>query len=130
MTLIEQQKKFSQLTGLVINWAFSHGYELVCKELERPQMIQDFYFKTGKSKTKTSYHTKRLALDVELWENGVRLTETPQYGLLGQYWESLHPDCVWGGRFGDRPDTLEVEGWDGGHLQFGGKESILYYRGK
>lgn len=48
-----------------------------------------------------SLHTDRLAIDFNLFRNGVWLKTTEDHLPLGQFWEKLHPLCCWGGRFGD-----------------------------
>ena len=48
-----------------------------------------------------SIHLEALAADIDLFKNGVYLTTTENHQEFGEWWESLHPLCVWGGRFGD-----------------------------
>ena len=51
----------------------------------------------------------KLAIDLDLFKDGegfemgckVYLTKTEDHRKLGEFWESLHPLCRWGGRFGD-----------------------------
>lgn len=128
MNKSESQRKFMQLFGLLINWAYANGYELVGGELKRSNEQQAIHRKTGATKTVYSTHQDCLAIDLSVFKNNVYLTHTQDYLPLGEFWESLHPECVWGGRFGDRPDTAKIEGWDGNHFQFGGKKSVKYYR--
>ncbi len=130
MSISEQQRKFMQLVGLLINWAITHGYELAGGELKRSAEQQVLHIKSGATRTKHSFHQDCLAIDLSLFRDNIYLSYTQDYLPLGEYWESLHPDCVWGGRFGDRPDTAEVEGWDGNHFQFGGKDVVIYYQKK
>ena len=47
-------------------------------------------------------HRLRLAGDYGLFDaTGAYLTKSEQYQNLGDYWESLHLLCYWGGRFQD-----------------------------
>jgi hypothetical protein len=48
-----------------------------------------------------SLHYEGLAVDIDLKKDGVYLSKTSDHEKFGKYWESLHPDCRWGGRFGD-----------------------------
>ena len=48
-------------------------------------------------------HTRRLAVDLQLFKDGEWIKEVGPYRELGMYWESLGPDFCWGGRFGDTP---------------------------
>jgi len=69
-----------------------------------------------------SLHTMRLACDLNLFiithENGVekirQCTKADEYRIFGEYWECLGGS--WGGRFGDDPETEEIEGWDACHF--------------
>jgi hypothetical protein len=58
-----------------------------------------------------SNHSIRLAQDLNLFRNGVYLSATEDHRKLGEFWESLHPLCCWGGRFGDGGHySIEHEG--------------------
>jgi hypothetical protein len=51
-----------------------------------------------------SNHTRRLAVDFNLFRNGHYLSATESHRPLGEFWESLSTDeieCCWGGRFND-----------------------------
>ena len=48
-----------------------------------------------------SNHKLRLAIDINLFKDGVYLTKTEDHRLTGEYWETLHPQASWGGRFDD-----------------------------
>jgi len=54
---------------------------------------------------KDGCHPKKLAIDIDLFKSKagfkVYLTKTEDHRKLGEFWESLHPLCRWGGRFGD-----------------------------
>lgn len=58
-----------------------------------------------------SLHTKRLAVDLQLFKDGQWIKEVGPYRELGIFWESLGPDFCWGGRFGDTPHySIKHEG--------------------
>ena len=48
---------------------------------------------------RNSLHSKRLAIDLMLFKNGVYLTNSEDYRPLGEFWESI--GGTWGGRFHD-----------------------------
>jgi len=50
-----------------------------------------------------SLHYLGLAEDPQLFVGGVHITRSddPAWVVAGEKWESLHPLCAWGGRFGD-----------------------------
>jgi hypothetical protein len=54
-----------------------------------------------------SLHRLKLAIDLVLFRKGKPCWDSEDYRELGEYWESLHPLCRWGGRFRNP---------DGGHF--------------
>ncbi|HGE6896530.1 TPA: M15 family metallopeptidase [Serratia marcescens] len=101
MTLSEKQQLFTALIGQLITWAGDHGYRLTFGEAYRTPEQAARNAKTGTG-IANSLHTQRLAVDFNLFINGVYQTQTEAYTPLGEYWESL--GGAWGGRFKDRPD--------------------------
>lgn len=108
MTLSEKQRRFTWLLSCLIDWAYNHGYEIVIGEVYRTPEQQAIYIKKGKSKTASSKHQKCLAADLNLFKDDIYLTETKDHAELGIYWQSLDPECIWGGTWG----------WDGNHYQY------------
>lgn len=88
MTLREKQSKFVSMVAKLIEFAYSQGYELT---------FGDAYAIIGHKQD--SNHYKRLAIDFNLFKDGVYLEKTSDHLLLGTYWESI--GGAWGGRFGD-----------------------------
>lgn len=100
MTLRQKQSLFVQLIGKLIEFAYAQGYELSFGEAYRTPEQAILNAKKGIG-IKNSVHTDRLAVDFNLFKDGAFLPHTAQHKQLGEYWESLHPDCRWGGRFND-----------------------------
>lgn len=48
-----------------------------------------------------SVHRKRLAVDLNLFQNGRYLTATGDHKILGEWWKAQHPLARWGGDFED-----------------------------
>ena len=48
-----------------------------------------------------SLHYSGCAGDLILYKNGVYQSKTEIYQPLGEYWESVDPNCKWGGRWDD-----------------------------
>lgn len=90
LSLREKQSLFVMLVSRLIRWAYLNGYELT---------FGDAYALSGHMKN--SLHGKRLAIDLNLFKDGQYLTRTEDHTPLGEYWESLHHLCRWGGRFKD-----------------------------
>lgn len=112
MTLSEKQRLFMLLLGRFLVWIHDQGLEVVGGQLQRTQAEADRNAAAGTGISK-SLHIKCLAIDLMLFIDGIYKTETEDYRALGEYWESLHTLCRWGGRF-SHPDgnhfSLENEG--------------------
>ncbi|MEL0552957.1 M15 family metallopeptidase [Raoultella lignicola] len=111
MTLSEKQQLFTILIAQLILWADGKGYRLTFGEAYRTPEQAALNAKKG-SGISNSLHTRRLAVDLNLFINGQYQTDSAAYLPLGEYWESLGGS--WGGRFKSRPDgnhfSLEHEG--------------------
>lgn len=98
--LNEKQWRFTYLTALLILYAFAKGYKL---------RYDDAYATTGHKFN--SFHYKHLAVDFSLYDkDGKYLDKTEDHIFLGEFWESLDPECTWGGRFKHA---------DGNHYSYG-----------
>jgi len=82
----DKQRKFSRDFALLLQYAYGLGYEITF-----PAEHEDHI--------KLSLHYLGLAKDINLFKNGVWLTETKDYEILGLFWEFL--GNTWGGRFDD-----------------------------
>lgn len=101
MKLSEQQQKFASLIPRLIDFARSQGYEVTLGDAYRdPRCFGPVGSAMGYG-NKNSRHKLRLALDLNLFKDGVYLATTEDHRCLGEYWESLAPQCRWGGRFRD-----------------------------
>ena len=90
---------FTWMVSQLIVWAYSNGYELTFGDAYRdPRLHGELGIRKGYGRSK-SLHKKRLAIDLNLFRNGIYMTETEDHRPLGEYWESLGGS--WGGRFND-----------------------------
>ena len=97
--LLKKQKRFAKLVGELIAWAYQQdGYELTFGEALRPRWVAEVYHNQGKG-TLNSLHTKSLAIDLNLFVNGVYRKDSEAYKPLGEFWETLDRDARWGGKF-------------------------------
>lgn len=97
MTLRQKQSEFVRMIARLIYFATDNGYEFT---------FGDAWAQTGH--IANSFHYKRLAIDLNLFKDGVYLSSTESHRPLGEYWESIGGS--WGGRF-TKPD--------GNHYSFG-----------
>jgi hypothetical protein len=88
MTLGDTQRKFTKMTALLILYAYERGYELTFGDAWARDSHSD-----------NSCHYIRLAIDLNLFKDGVYLTKTEDHTFLGEFWESI--GGAWGGRFRD-----------------------------
>jgi peptidoglycan L-alanyl-D-glutamate endopeptidase CwlK len=97
MSLVNEQWAFLQDVARLLAYIAEQGLVATGGELWRSPEQQEIYLSTGRSKTRNSYHLKRLAIDLNFIEGG-QLAECPEH--VGAYWESLTPEVnVWGGRW-------------------------------
>jgi hypothetical protein len=102
MTLGEKQRLFTRLSAHLVLKAYGLGYECTWGEAWRSPETAAAYAADGRG-IANSLHISRLAVDINLFRDGVYLTDSDDYQPLGLWWESLHPLCRWGGRF-QKPD--------------------------
>lgn len=102
MTLREKQSHFLRLVATLIQQADVFGYALTCGEAYRSPEEAARLAALGAGITR-SLHTQRLAIDLNLFIDGVYQTTTEAYRPLGEWWERQDVLCRWGGRF-RRPD--------------------------
>ena len=102
LTLGQKQRLFTRLIGELISQAYAMGYELSFGEAYRTPQQAALNAANG-SGIANSLHTSRLAVDFNLFKDGVFLRSSDAHAELGAYWKLLHPDNRWGGDF-SRPD--------------------------
>ena len=109
-TLRQKQSRFVRMVAELIVWATAHDYDLTFAEAYRTPEQAALNAKKG-SGISNSLHTKRLAIDLNLFQDGRYLSSSESHRPLGEFWESLGGS--WGGRF-SRPDgnhySLEHDG--------------------
>ena len=127
MTLREKQSKFVRLWTEFMTWCIAQGYEMTEAESYRSDeqaeinalgsegrkklaevLVNNDYKELAMkilnnmgSGIRGSLHEVRLAKDMNFFKNGQYLNATDQLSHIGMYWESLDPECAWGGRFND-----------------------------
>lgn len=98
MTLHAAQALHVKLVGQLISFVYAAGFELTWGEAFRTaeQAQWDAQHHTG---IINSVHCDRLAVDLQLFKDGVYLTDPAAYKFAGEYWKTLDPSCRWGGDF-------------------------------
>jgi len=86
MSLRKKQSEFAHKVALLLLFAYEMGFEIT---------LGDAYAKTGHKVG--SFHYKRLAIDLNLFKDGVYLEKTEDHEPLGLFWISI--GGTWGGLF-------------------------------
>ncbi len=97
MSLSKHQRIFTLNVSKLIAYAYDNGIELTFGEAYRTREQQFLYVQAGKSKTMSSNHLRRLAVDFNFFINGNLTYQWSEIKSIGDYWESLHPKNRWGG---------------------------------
>jgi len=99
VTLGQKQRKFVRMVADLIVWAYDNGYELTFGDAYRdPRLHGQMGWKVGYGAA-SSCHKIRLAVDFNLFKDGVFLDSTEAHTPLGEQWEKM--GGTWGGRFKD-----------------------------
>ena len=98
MTLGSKQRLFTRLVAKLIEFAYANGFELTFGETLRTQATAIQNAARGKGIV-NSLHLIKLAVDFNLFKDGVYLTNSADHKPLGDYWKTLDPLCRWGGDF-------------------------------
>lgn len=96
----ERQEEFARNIAKLILFIFDSGYTCTLGEAYRTEEQAELYAKQGKG-IKNSLHRKRLAIDLNLFKDGIYQDKSDAYEFAGSFWYSLHPDNRWGGAGGD-----------------------------
>lgn len=99
MKLGDKQELFMRLLPRLIDKAHELGYQIRGGDLFRDPRTNGAYdVKLGYSSAKSN-HKLKLAIDLNLFKDGKFMTETSDHQQLGEWWETQHELCRWGGRF-------------------------------
>jgi len=108
LTLGQKQKLFMRLLPRLIDYMHEQGYEVSQGDGFRDPRA---YGEPGETMVtadgqkvygrRYSCHKFKLAKDLNLYKDGVYLTKTSDHRKCGEFWESLHELCVWGGANGN-----------------------------
>ena len=101
MRLGEKQELFARLLATLLNKAHELGFSVRIGDVFRdPRVFGKNGEKKGYGHSKSG-HKQKLAIDMNLFKGGNFLQETEDHKELGEWWESQHELCRWGGRFND-----------------------------
>lgn len=101
--LVQLQRDFTRDVVKLLGWLHRRGYGVRLGDAYRDPRAFGMLGDRKAYGHPYSNHKRRLALDLVLDdpETGEYMDRTDQYQAAGDYWESLDPLNVWGGRFND-----------------------------
>lgn len=91
MGMVHKQHDFAIHAALLILKAAEFGYQVTLGDAYRDDRCA--------YGSKSSKHKRRLAIDLNLFKDGIYLTRTVDHERLGKWWESV--GGIWGGSFDD-----------------------------
>ena len=102
-TLREKRCRFSRNVTLLGQYISLQGYEYAFDQFKRTQAEADANVAnaTGISR---SLHILGLAVDINLYKDGVYLESSESHRFSGEFWKSLGADHRWGGDFRPKQD--------------------------
>lgn len=109
MTLSQKQRLFAYFVGKLLIYCYEVlGYEVTLGEAERKKLEAALNASQGDGIV-NSNHLIRLAIDLNLFIDGMYCSDTAAHKPLGDYWKSLSDPvkgiiCCWGGDFPHKPD--------------------------
>jgi len=99
MSLVDEQNEFLKDVCALITKAQDMGFQVSGGELFRTAEQQAIYVQKGLSKTQNSNHLRRLAIDLNFFDNSKLVQDKATIAPIGAFWESLSPKNRWGGNF-------------------------------
>lgn len=112
MKLGKKQELFMRLLPHLILKCHELGYEVRGGDLFRDPRVHGAFGAKGGYGRKRSCHKLKLAIDLNIFKDGVYITSTEGHREIGEWWEKQHKLCRWGGRHNDGNHySLEHEGF-------------------
>lgn len=96
------QEEFAQQTANLIKKASQLGYGVTFGEAYRTPEQAALNAAKG-SGISNSLHTERLAIDLNLFKDGIYIQDDTGHRELGTWWKTIGPMYRWGGDF-KKPD--------------------------
>jgi len=98
-SLFFKQQKFALMVPKLILHAAEIGFQVTLGDAYRDPRAHGSFGKKASYGSAKSCHKLRLAIDLNLFKDGILLRDSSDHLPLGLWWESQ--GGIWGGRFGD-----------------------------
>lgn len=111
MNLREQRCLFTLMVGELIVWVPSNlpEHALALAEVKRTKAQADANAASGAG-ISNSLHLLGLAVDFDLYVDGVYQESSEAHARIGEKWKSMHPLNRWGGDFRNREGKPKPDG--------------------
>ena len=87
---VERQQTFTLNVARLIIYINQQGYACTFGETLRTKEMAQIYARTGRG-VLDSNHCYKLAVDLNLFKNGVYLSDAKEYRQFAEYWLTLNP---------------------------------------
>lgn len=112
MKLSEAQRLFASRVPRLIDRIYDQGYECSIGDVFRDPRSHGAQGETSPYGRAKSAHKNKLAIDLNLFLDGVYITDSESHRQFGEYWVAMDPENhVWGGSWTGRKK-------DGNHYSF------------
>ena len=99
MSMVNKQGKFTLMVAQLVVFAFYRGYTMTYSDAYREPSLHGKYGEKKSYSHAKSLHKLRLAVDFNVFKDGLLLSDGKDFQELGEFWESIGGS--WGGRFKD-----------------------------
>ena len=113
MSLSKEQQEFALDIAYLVIHINAAGYTCTYGDAYRSPRAFGGMGEKGPYGRNKSAHKYRLAVDLNLFKDGVYLEDTADHRPFGEYWKALRPVNRWGGDFSN-PDGNHYSRWNGG----------------
>lgn len=100
-TLSQKQRRFAKWVPRLIDKAYEMGYEVTLGDAYRDPRLFGWVGESKGYGHRNSCHKSRLAIDLNLFKDGVYITDDTGHKELGAWWKSQGPDHASGLDFQD-----------------------------
>jgi len=102
VNLSEHQQEFALHIGYLLQHINAAGYTCAFGDAYRSPKAFGGMGEKGPEGRDKSAHKQCLAVDLNLFKNGVYLEDTEDHRPFGEYWKALHALNRWGGDFSNK----------------------------
>lgn len=115
--MLKEQSIFAFNVAALLSAFQIREYQISFGEAYRTPEQEAIDISKGISKTSNSMHLKRLAIDLNIFKNGVQVTDAKELIEFGNYWRSLNTLNRWGGDWNKNGIATDEKFSDPSHFE-------------